>query len=433
MLIRFPTPKGLKYTIDLANIAHRTAPRTVEAPIEGWIAEPTVIDWGDGTTETVQPGSAAFPTHTYAEGQDVFTIVIRSATGHLPKIRFAANSYDSDQPEKFAITKAVTAISHFAGEQGTSTVLVVHMLCKGASSLTYVDPRYAGYYKYSALMQVFSGCSSLAQDIKTFNFSFADQAEELAFNATFFNCTGLTGSIPEGLFANNTLAKSFSMVFRGCTGLTGSIPEGLFANNTLATTFYYAFQGCTGLTGSIPEGLFANNTLINGNGLGYVFSGCTGLTGSIPEGLFDSNTLATVMEGMFNNCSGLTGSIPEGLFANNTLAKSFSTVFCGCSGLTGSIPEGLFANNTFLESVASTFYNCSGLTGSIPEGLFDNCHSLKTVSSCFRSLDKLTGAPYVFWDAIKHPDITDSADCYTACSAEMRAQVPVAYGGTMTD
>jgi hypothetical protein len=45
----------------------------------------------------------------------------------------------------------------------------------------------------------------------------------------------------------------------------------------------------------------------------------------------------------------------------------------------------------------------------------------------------LTGAPYVFWDAIKHPNITDSADCYTACSAEMRAQVPVAYGGTMTD
>jgi len=349
MLIRFPTPKGLKYTIDLANIAHRTAPRTVEAPIEGWIAEPTVIDWGDGTTETVQPGSAAFPTHTYAEGQDVFTIVIRSATGHLPKIRFAANSYDSDQPEKFAITKAVTAISHFAGEQGTSTVLVVHMLCKGASSLTYVDPRYAGYYKYSALMQVFSGCSSLAQDIKTFNFSFADQAEDSAFNATFYNCSGLTGSIPEGLFANNTQAKSFSRVFYGCTGLTGSI----------------------------PEGLFANNTLINGNGLGYVFCDCTGLTGSIPEGLFANNTLATVMEG--------------------------------------------------------TFYNCSGLTGSIPEGLFDNCHSLKTVSSCFRSLNKLTGAPYVFWDAIKHPDITDSADCYTACSAEMRAQVPVAYGGTMTD
>ena len=396
MLIRFPTPKGLKYTIDLANIAHRTAPRTVEAPIEGWIAEPTVIDWGDGTTETVQPGSAAFPTHTYAEGQDVFTIVIRSATGHLPKIRFAANSYDSDQPEKFAITKAVTAISHFAGEQGTSTVLVVHMLCKGASSLTYVDPRYAGYYKYSALMQVFSGCSSLVQDIKTFNFSFADQAEELAFSATFFNCSGLTGSIPEGLFANNTLAKNFWMVFRGCTGLTGSIPEGLFANNTLATTFYYAFQGCTGLTGSIPEGLFANNTLINGNGLGYVFSGCTGLTGSIPEGLFDSNTLATVMEGMFNNCSGLTGSIPEDC-SRITRWRKASRWFSTAAPV--SPVRSRRDCSTVIRSwsrLASTFYNCTGLTGSIPEGLFDNCHSLKTVSSCFRSLDKLTGAPYVF-------------------------------------
>ena len=104
------TPKGLVYTIDLSKIADRANPRTVEAPIYGGIQEPTIIEWGDGTSDTVTTGS--FPTHTYAEGTgNIFTVTLRSATGHLPDLILSqGDQYNSTSPNA-NVTLAVIHVS----------------------------------------------------------------------------------------------------------------------------------------------------------------------------------------------------------------------------------------------------------------------------------------------------------------------------------
>ena len=77
---------------------------------------------------------------------------------------------------------------------------------------------------------------------------------------------------------------SFYQIFYECTNLTGKIPDNLFADISGAPGSYMyaeAFCGDTGLTGEIPLGLFGN------------------LSGSPANNMFSRT---------FNNCSGLTGA-----------------------------------------------------------------------------------------------------------------------------
>ena len=115
--------------------------------------------------------------------------------------------------------------------------------------------------------------------------------------------------------------------------------------------FYLTFSGCSGLTGSIPENLFAG---IQGQPASamfdYTFYGCSGLTGSIPENLFAGISGApagTMFYGTFRGCSGLSGSIPENLFAGISGAPAeymFDSTFSGCSNLGKDTIDG---NNTY--------------------------------------------------------------------------------------
>lgn len=74
-----------------------------------------------------------------------------------------------------------------------------------------------------------------------------------SFRYAFSSCSGLTGSIPENLFANcpniEKLGSTSSNVTEGtfsyCTGLTGNAPD--FWNTTSATTHCYCFYKCTQL------------------------------------------------------------------------------------------------------------------------------------------------------------------------------------------
>jgi len=212
----------------------------------------------------------------------------------------------------------------------------------------------------------------------------------------FRNCSGLTGSIPAGLFDNCPLIATdgFRNAFNGCLGLTGSIPANLFRYNTLVGSngFFAVFSGCSGLTGSIPAGLFDNCPLVSLNGFYQSFNGCSGLTGSIPVDLFRYNTLVAglAFQSTFSNCSGLTGSIPVDLFRYNTLAVGFIQTFINCSGLTGSIPVDLFRYNINVTSFFRVLRGCTGLTGSIPEDLFYYNVNCTNYSSALNSCRNLT-------------------------------------------
>ena len=232
----------------------------------------------------------------------------------------------------------------------------------------------------------------------------------------FYYCSGLTGRIPENLFANNTAVTDFSYCFQGCSGLTGTIPENLFANCPNVTIFYGCFEDCSGLTGSIPANLFANNTAVdNFNGL---FNGCEGLTGTIPENLFANCPNATSFGNCFGECSSLTGSIPANLFANNTGATTFYGCFGRCSGLT-SIPENLFANCPNATDFSDTFYygcfeGCRGLT-SIPANLFASNTAVTYFNGCFKDCIKLRSIPSNLFAS--NTAVTTFRYCFSGCSS----------------
>lgn len=108
------------------------------------------------------------------------------------------------------------------------------------------------------------------------------------------------------------------------------------------------------------------------------------------------------------------------------------------SGVTQSIKSMCFDFCSRLADFGSAFLGCSGLSDEIPTTFLDNCPNITTLGSVFNGCSGLTGAPYVFWNedgsinSDKFPSLREGTYCYTGCSAALRAQVPTAYGGTMT-
>ena len=181
-----------------------------------------------------------------------------------------------------------------------------------------------------------------------------------SYSPAFYDCSNVTGTIPDKLPPNIT--KIYGL-YAECSGLTGNIPT----LPSELTDGERMFSGCTGLTGNIPN---LPSGLTNGTSM---FGGCTGLTGNIPD-LPSGLTNGT---GMFLGCTGLTGNIPD-LPSGLTDGEH---MFSGCTGLTGNIPD----LPSGLTDGSSMFFECSNLTGNIPklpsglkkaEWMFYSCRGL---------------------------------------------------------
>lgn len=225
----------------------------------------------------------------------------------------------------------------------------------------------------------------------------------------FITAHGITGAIPERLFANNPKLTSISSLFNGCGGLTGSIPEKFFEGKSILN-LSHVFAGCYGLTGSIPAKLFDYNpTVTNISG---IFSGCSGLEGEIPRTLFHRCLALSNATSAFQGCSRLVGAIPDrvvevieqpnaeggeegetrtieqivqyGLLEKCTLLKHADNIFSGCSNLTSKVPEYLFADLKQLQSISYAFSGCINLFGDIPSKLLSGCIELRNVDGLFQ-------------------------------------------------
>lgn len=244
-----------------------------------------------------------------------------------------------------------------------------------------IGGRATGYSTVSKTAAVsFSGNKKIAQIQGSLGavFPTISNKSQPRFYQTFYNCTMLTGSIPQNLFegiSGKPASTMFVSTFANCRNLTGSIPENLFANLGGAPSyqlFNNTFLNCSGLSGTIPRNLFAG---IVGPPTEYLFdstfSGCSGLSGEIPAELFQGISgppLYGVFYRTFSGCSKLTGPIPENLFSGiyGTPAGSmFYYTFFDCKGLTA-IPDNLFGNISGTAKTAmfgGMFSGCSGLRG----------------------------------------------------------------------
>ncbi len=251
----------------------------------------------------------------------------------------------------------------------------------------------------------------------------------------YYMLKGISGSLG-AIFStlSDGSQPRFYNTFSWCTGMTGEIPENLFAGIHGAPVSNM-FSGTFGNSGfnSIPAGLFAE---IHGAPAEGMFSGTfarSGITG-IPANLFAGISGAPA-EGMFNCtfCGSQITEIPAGLFAgiSGTPAKSmFFSTFGNCNRLTGEIPSGLFGNLSGAPAAymfQSTFDNCTGLTGEIPLGLFGNLSGAPASSMFYRAFYNCGG---LTGKSARNPDGTYLYDVFPTATS---SQVGDMYTGTCMD
>lgn len=230
----------------------------------------------------------------------------------------------------------------------------------------------------------FSGCTGLTGAIPSDLFAGVNGAPRAGvFSGTFYGCSGLSGQIPEELFTG--IVGNASVATGDEYSMTHSDGSSTTYKNKATAAFASTFYNCSNLSGTIPENLFAG---ITGNAA-YLFNstfyGCSGLSGPIPEDLFSGITgVAEYMfGGTFNQTTHIDGTIPAGLFAGVTGAAKglFYLTFQGCCSIESPIPSNLFAgvSGTGVDMFRSTFNmgNCgsngypeNNLTGYVNPALF---------------------------------------------------------------
>lgn len=249
MLTRFLSPKGLVFTVDLSKISDRENPRTVEAPISSSTAqvqEPTLIEWGDGQTSVIDSSTALPLTHEY-QTVGVYQVTMRSATGHLPYIRFSAgDGASAGSNPLFNVTLAVVSIDHFDGLIGNEQPKVGVYAARHAKNLTYMDPRFLGLHLWSSINLAIRGGAELYQPVESFCFDFLTNCTSA--QGVFYNCVKLYGSIPAGFMDGLSGAGNLDSFFASCANLTGGIPADMFDKCISATSFSNTFAGCYKLT-----------------------------------------------------------------------------------------------------------------------------------------------------------------------------------------
>ncbi len=322
-----------------------------------------IVDWGDGTRETiVRPDTQPVTyTHTYATKGEYTIGMSGNATAYATELD--EELWDLPAAISFDTAGTSSRIRNIWGSLGAIFPTI------GDGRAPGTQPRFNG---------TFSGASFMLSIPENLFDGVHGAPIEQMFANTFYNCKQIISSIPENLFAGlagDVTQNLFSGTFEGCAKLSGEIPENLFAGirGAPATDMFLAtFYNCTSLSGPIPARLFSG---ISGAPAAQMFvktfSGCSGLTGSIPENLFAGITGApavNMFEGTFNECTNLDGEIPGQLFsgiAGTPTDDIFKETFSGCIGLT-SIGSGLFdglsgpgAANMFWK----TFAGAISLTG----------------------------------------------------------------------
>jgi hypothetical protein len=359
------------------------------------------VNYGDGTIVQVTSATDTDRIHTYAV-QGKYTV----------KIEGICNG--------FGFSTVVTSNTKITKLVQWGTIQAKAINFKDCSNLvgTIPIPSKNSFIVTTDFNRLFYNCVGLTGSIPKELFANAKEALDLAgaFAGTTGKDLNLTGSIPEYLLAQTSKVTSLAGLFQYCSKLTGSIPENLFSNNTKTTSCNATFAYCSGLTGSIPAVLFANTP--NVTNFSGTFFCCSGLTGSIPDNLFANTPNVTTFNCTFAGYSTIvmnfTGSIPSNLFANNKIATIFSATFQDCEHLTGTIPSILFKNNTEAVMFDNVFRRCTLLTGVIPVNLFDTCTKAYSFSTAFINCYGLTGDPLPLWNKVIGG--LYGTGCYSGCT-----------------
>ena len=241
-MIKGPLPLFRPYqgfTLEITLTTDTEAGRTFTLPTVNVGTFNYLVNWGDGTSNTITTFDSANRVHIYSTtGRKVIEI-----RGECPSMRIFS---DADKPK------------------------VTNILYWGDSAV-FGGFRDLGNTNITGL---FYNCTNLKSTGKGKIIA----KPELTLVSGLFRSCQFT-SITPGLFDNciNLSASGFGFTFRSCPFLT-SIPVGLFDKNIGVTTqgFRETFYNCISLV-SIPSGLFRNNINVSTSGFNRTFYGCNKL------------------------------------------------------------------------------------------------------------------------------------------------------------
>ena len=386
-----------------------------------------IIDWGDGTTNTVTTISQTNTNHTYTPGTgtpcslgyttfkirvyftgtgvsvlnncNIMAILISGDT-NSPQICNVLEAYYGDS------TQNATAVN-FYSSAGSSSVLSIY------SILQFV--KLPATVSWSSWTTTFSECTSLVKVVMPTSNSLAT-----AYGAAFSNCAQLLEiTIP----SNSTGILNLGAAFNACSNLRSiTLPTSLNSCTTLSSFVFYcynlrsvtipsinsaadlsnAFYGCTQLEWvkftSMPTIPFPN--------LSSCFRDCYNLQNVYFPATGNASSLHN-FQSAFQNCYSLKSIV----FPSNINVSSFGSTFFNCYALTSCImplscPGAIEYSLTFLSCISllkitmpaaptagvtflSLFNSCAKLQEvTIPSGYtvtnlsqtFNSCVSLKTIS-----------------------------------------------------
>jgi hypothetical protein len=355
-----------------------------------------VVDWGDGTSDTITAFNQAERIHSYAgqpAGDYVVTITGTCpgwGFGPVPASRAKLKTIDQwgdvglallnqgftncsnfvSMPStgfKYSgasmlqafqgtkITPASLSSSFFANATSVTNITYLFLACSTLTSIPagLLDPLTGLTVAFGAFQS--TPITSIPTDLFRFNTSVNN------FTQCFQACTSLT-SLPVDIFRYNTGVTTFLSAFNGCTNLT-TLPVDLFRYNTGVTTFQSTFEGCASLS-SLPAGIFQYNTSVNT--FTFTFRNCIALT-SLPVDIFRYNTSVTIFQQCLQGTR-ITSSMDPDLFRYNTLVNNVGFVFALNPAL-ATVPAGIFQYNTAITQAGGIFWGCTGFN-SIPVDLF---------------------------------------------------------------
>lgn len=268
-MIKGPLPLFRPYqgfTLEITLTTDTEAGRTFTLPTVNVGTFNYLVNWGDGTSNTITTFDSANRIHIYATtGRKVIEI-----RGECPSMRVFS---DADKPKVTNILYwGDSAVFGGFRDLGSSDNTGLFFNCVNLKSTG--KGKIIAKAELTKLIGLFRGCN---------NVSFTTITPNL-----FDNCTELA-------------ALGFLSIFRDCSNLT-SIPNNIFNKNTKLSTdaFTNAFYNCTNLSGFIPLGLFDNNLLVTS--FAFMFFNCSNLE-FIPINLFRNNIAVTSFRGCFQNCN----------------------------------------------------------------------------------------------------------------------------------
>ena len=268
-----------------------------------------VVDWGDGSSDTITSYNQAETLHTYASSGE-YTITMSGVingwqfnnTGDRNKIldlqNFGTFELDSTTAELqfWGCNNLVISSSDDGNYENATNFFRTWQNCISLLSFPLIDTS-SGINFGNA----WASCSSLT------SFPLIDVSSGTNFSYTWSGCNSLT-SFP---LIDTSSGTNFTRTWASCSSLT-SFP---LIDVSIGTIFYAAWESCSGLTS------FPLLDVSSGTNFGYTWIGCSSLTSfpllDVSNGTFFGNT--------WQNCTSLT-SFPANMF-DTCSATNFTNAF----------------------------------------------------------------------------------------------------------